>query len=314
MGNVTADSNLAIQTLGITRKFGASTVVDRVDLNIRKGEIFSLLGPNGAGKTTMIRMLSCLLSPTSGTASIMGMDIMKEPQSVKQVINVSPQETAIAGHLNIMENMMLIGGCYGLSRSENRSRAEELIRLAGFQDRMKDQVRKLSGGMQRRLSIAMALISDPQVLFLDEPTLGLDPQSRRELWKQIENLKGKKTILLTTHYLEEADALSDRIAIIKNGKLIAEGTSGELKRSLHGLQTMTIRSAQVTQSCIEGLRSKYQEVNLIEGGLEIKSPSIVFDETVDYIRLKGTKIDWLTMNEVSLDDVFLTLTEEEVKK
>jgi ABC-2 type transport system ATP-binding protein len=314
MVNMNSDFSLAIQTFGITRKFGASTVVDRIDLNIRKGEIFSLLGPNGAGKTTMIRMLSCLLSPTSGTASIMGKDIMKEPQSVKQVINVSPQETAIAGHLNIMENMMLIGGCFGLSRSENKSRAEELIRLAGLQDRMKDQARKLSGGMQRRLSIAMALISDPQVLFLDEPTLGLDPQSRRELWKQIENLKGKKTILLTTHYLEEADALSDRIAIIKNGKLIVEGTSEELKRGLHGLQTMTIRSAQVTPSCIEGLKSKYQEANLIEGGLEIKSPSIVFDETVDYIRSEGTKIDWLTMNEVSLDDVFLTLTEEEVKK
>jgi len=183
----------AIQTFGLTKKFGNLTAVDGINLSIKNGELFALLGPNGAGKTTAIKMLCCLLKPTDGSAAVMGHDVQSESQAVKEVIGISPQETAIAGHLNAWENLALICGIYGLSGEETKKRSEELLKLMGLTKRAGDQVRKFSGGMQRRLSIAMALVSDPQVLFLDEPTLGLDPQARRSMWEQIEELKGKKT-------------------------------------------------------------------------------------------------------------------------
>jgi len=211
-------NRFAIQTFSLSRKFGDLVAVDGIDLSIKEGELFSLLGPNGAGKTTAIKMLCCLLRPSSGTATVLGRDIHEDPMAVKQIIDVSPQETAIAEHLNAWENLRLIGGIRGLTKEEVKKRSEELLEMVGLAKRAKEQVRKFSGGMKRRLSIAMALVSDPQVLFLDEPTLGLDPQSRRGIWEHIVELKGKKTILLTTHYLEEADALADRIAIIDEGR------------------------------------------------------------------------------------------------
>jgi ABC-2 type transport system ATP-binding protein len=209
----TSDNRFAIQTFSLSRKFGDLVAVNSIDLSIKEGELFSLLGPNGAGKTTAIKMLCCLLRPSSGTATIMGHDINEDPMAVKRIIDVSPQETAIAEHLNAWENLSLIGGIRGLMKEEVKKRSADLLEMVGLTKRAKEQVRKFSGGMKRRLSIAMALVSDPQVLFLDEPTLGLDPQSRRGIWEHIAELKGKKTILLTTHYLEEADALADRIAI-----------------------------------------------------------------------------------------------------
>ena len=209
-----SNNRFAIQTFSLSRKFGDLVAVDNIDLSIKKGELFSLLGPNGAGKTTAIKMLCCLLKPSSGTATVMGHDINEDPMAVKQIIDISPQETAIAEHLNARENLSLIGGIRGLAKTEVRKSSENLLEMVGLTKRAKEQVRKFSGGMKRRLSIAMALVADPQVLFLDEPTLGLDPQSRRGIWEHIAELKGKKTILLTTHYLEEADALADRIAII----------------------------------------------------------------------------------------------------
>lgn len=310
----TNENDFAIQIFSITKKFGDLIAVDNVDLSIKKGEMFSLLGPNGAGKTTTIKMLCCLLMPTDGTATIMGYDIKKDPLAVKGIIDVSPQETAIAGHLNAWENLTLMGGVHGLSKEETKKRAEELLELVGLTKRAKEQVKKFSGGMQRRLSIAMALISDPQVLFLDEPTLGLDPQARRAMWERIEELKGKKTILLTTHYLEEADALADRIAIIDQGKIIALGTPHELKNNICGMQTMMVKSKNLSPDSIAGLREMCPEVREIEGGVEIKAKELIFEEIVDYIRSKGAKIEWISMKEPSLDDVFLKLTGKEVKK
>ena len=196
----------AIQTFNLTKKFGNRTAVNSINLAIQRGKIFALLGPNGAGKTTTIKMLCCLLKPTAGKAVVMGYDIEKEQLSVKQIINISPQETAVARNLTIMENLLLMGGVYGINKHETKTKAQELIELFGLSSRTKELAKKLSGGMQRRLNLAMALITNPQVLFLDEPTLGLDPQARKTVWIQIEKLKGNTTIFLTTYYLEEADA------------------------------------------------------------------------------------------------------------
>ena len=278
-------NHFAIQTFNITRKFGNLISVDGVDLSVKEGELFSLLGPNGAGKTTTIKMLCCLLRPSSGTATIMGHDIQKDPISVKKVIDISPQETAIAEHLTARENLILMGGIHGLEREEVKKRAEELLEMMGLTNRAKEQVKKYSGGMKRRLSIAMALVSDPQVLFLDEPTLGLDPQSRRSIWEHIAELKEKKTIVLTTHYLEEADALADRIAIIDEGKIIVLGTPRELKDSISNMQVMVVKAKNLTNAAIKGLREIYSEVKEIENGIEIKAKEVNFSEVVDYIRV-----------------------------
>jgi ABC-2 type transport system ATP-binding protein len=221
----------AIQTIDLTKKFKNRTAVDALNLSIEKGELFALLGLNGAGKTTTIRMLCCLLAPTSGDAVLLGDSIVKNPTAVKQKANVSPQETAVAPNLSVRENLELIAGIYGSSRSEARSRADETIQAFGLSERTKDKAKNLSGGMQRRLSIAMALISNPEILFLDEPTLGLDVRARRELWKVLTDLKGKITVILTTHYLEEAEALSDRIGIMHEGRLRALGTAEQLKET-----------------------------------------------------------------------------------
>ena len=314
MTESTKGSGLAIRTLSISRKFGNLVAVDGVDLSVKEGELFSLLGPNAAGKTTTIKMLCCLLRPSSGTATIMGHDIQKDPIAVKKAIDVSPQETAIAEHLNAWENLSLMGGIHGLGKEEVKKRSEELLEMMGLTNRAKDQVRKYSGGMKRRLSIAMALVSEPQVLFLDEPTLGLDPQSRRSIWEHIEELKGKKTVVLTTHYLEEADALADRIAIIDEGKIIALGTPRELKDSISDMQVMVVKAKNLTKDAIEGLREIYPEVREIEEGIEIKAKEVNFSEVVDYLRPRGVIIESTSLKEVTLDDVFLHLTGKELRE
>jgi ABC-2 type transport system ATP-binding protein len=220
----------AIQTINLTKKFKNRTAVEALNLSIEKGELFALLGLNGAGKTTTIKMLCCLLSPTEGDAELLGDSIVEQPAAVKQKINISPQETAVAPNLTVKENLELIARIYGSTRSEARSKAEESMRSFGLSDRSKEKAKTLSGGLQRRLSVAMALISNPEIVFLDEPTLGLDVVARRELWKIMRDLKGRVTMVLTTHYLEEAEALSDRIGIMHDGRLKALGTAEELKQ------------------------------------------------------------------------------------
>lgn len=220
--------NDAIIIQNLTKKYGDKTVVDGLTLNVREGELFSLLGVNGAGKTTTIKMLSCLSVPTGGDALMLGDSIIGEPQKVKAKTNVSPQETAVARNLTVLENLEFAAGIYGATSEEAKAAARKQIKDFSLEDVEKKRAKTLSGGYARRLSIAMALISDPQILFLDEPTLGLDVLARRELWKVIEGLKGKVTVILTTHYMEEAEALSDRIGIMENGKLRAVGTAQEL--------------------------------------------------------------------------------------
>ena len=219
----------AIQTAALTKRYGKLTAVDGLDLNVGQGELFSLLGVNGAGKTTTIKMLTCLTRPTEGDALVGGFSITKEPGRVKALIGVSPQETAVAPNLSVRENLELICGIHGFSREKTKSKIEELTHQFALEEVLTRRAGKLSGGWQRRVSIAMALIGEPQILFLDEPTLGLDVIARHELWDAIRSLKGRVTIILTTHYMEEAEALSDRIGIMKSGRLLAVGTAEELK-------------------------------------------------------------------------------------
>ena len=218
----------AIKTVGLVKRYKNITAVDKLDLEIRKGELFSLLGVNGAGKTTTIKMLSCLTAPTDGDAFVGGYSVTKESEQVKRLIGVSPQETAVAPNLSVKENLELICGIHGFSKEKMQAKIRELSVIFGLDAVLQRKAGKLSGGYARRVSIAMALISEPQILFLDEPTLGLDVIARSELWETVRSLKGKITIILTTHYMEEAEALSDRIGIMKNGKLLAEGTVEEL--------------------------------------------------------------------------------------
>lgn len=219
----------AIKTIALTKKYKDTTAVDRIDLHIWEGELVSLLGVNGAGKTTTIKMLSCLTQPTSGDAFVNGKSICREAAAVKAIIAVSPQETAVAPGLSVCENLALICGVHGLKKDKRDAKIAELSQLLGLEAVLKKKAGKLSGGWQRRLSIAMALVSEPKILFLDEPTLGLDVLARSELWDILRGLKGKVTIILTTHYMEEAEALSDRIAIMKDGQLLICGTADQIK-------------------------------------------------------------------------------------
>ena len=219
----------AIKTTELVKRYKDIIAVDKLNLEIRQGELFSLLGVNGAGKTTAIKMLSCLTPPTDGDAVVGGYSITKESKQVKRLIGVSPQETAVAPGLSVKENLELICGIHGFSKEKTQAKITELCNRFGLDTVLQRKAGKLSGGWQRRVSIAMALISEPEILFLDEPTLGLDVIARHELWETIRSLKGKVTIILTTHYMEEAEALSDRIGIMKSGRLLATGTATELK-------------------------------------------------------------------------------------
>ena len=215
-----------IETFELTKEFKNKVAVNKLNLNIKKGELFSLLGTNGAGKTTTIKMLTTLIEPTSGNIKISGLDSKVNKQKIRERINVSPQETAIALNLSVKENLEFMAGVYQIENSKER--INELINMFNLNEVLNKKAKTLSGGWQRRVSIAISLINNPQILFLDEPTLGLDVIARKELWNIIEKLKGKITIILTTHYMEEAENLSDRIGIMANGNLVDVGTVKEL--------------------------------------------------------------------------------------
>ena len=221
----------AIRIENLTKKYRDLVAVDNLSLTVHKGELFSLLGVNGAGKTTTIKMLSCLTQPTSGDAFLNGKSICRDTATVKSMIAVSPQETAVAPGLSVRENLELMCGVYGFTREKQSVKIAELTELLGLQAVSKKKAGKLSGGWQRRLSIAMALISEPEILFLDEPTLGLDVLARSDLWDLIRSLKGKVTIILTTHYMEEAESLSDRIGIMKDGNLLICDTAEQIRKA-----------------------------------------------------------------------------------
>jgi len=306
-------NNIAIETRDLTRAFGNLVAVDKINLKINKGELFAFLGPNGAGKTTTINMLSCLLKPTAGTASIYGFDINKEPYEIKSIIGISPQETSISEWLNPIENLMLMGRIHGLSSSEARNRALELTKTMGLSQRSKDIVKKFSGGMKRRLSIMMALIHNPEVIILDEPTLGLDPQARRAMWDFISKLKGSKTILLTTHYMEEADYLADRIGIIDDGKIVALGTSRDLKIGMVKKQTLIISAWNITNKVMASLRKIHKDALLEGNTIKISGEHLDLKEIVNRLSDDGAVVRSAYVKEPTLEDVFLDITGKELR-
>ncbi len=219
----------AIETKNLSKHYRDTVAVKDLSFTVRDGELFALLGVNGAGKTTTVKMLSCLATPTKGDAFIYGKSIRDESAAVKEMIALSPQETAVAPLLTVRENLMLLAGLSGFPKEKQMKKTDELLSALSLTDVENKRASKLSGGYQRRLSIAMALIAEPKLLFLDEPTLGLDVIARSELWDLIRSLKGKTTVILTTHYMEEAEALSDRIGIMKDGVLLTVGTAEEIK-------------------------------------------------------------------------------------
>jgi len=310
---ITPDPNCAIQTMNLTRTFGGLTAVDSVVFDIKKGELFALLGPNGAGKTTVINMLCCLLKPSSGTAHVLGHDIVKEPYEVKKLLGISPQESTISGRLSPLENLKLIARLHGLPEAKAHKWAGLMLETMGLSERAKDQVRRLSGGMKRRLSIAMALIHDPPVLVLDEPTLGLDPQSRRVLWDYIKRLKGEKTILLTTHYMEEADYLADRVGIIDHGQIVSLGSATELKTRLLDVHTIVVKGWNLTHNVIAALQQRYKSVTLEGGTLSISDRHLDFHSVVEQLRLEGANVRAAYFKEPTLEDVFLKVTGKELR-
>ena len=240
----------SIKTNALTKRYKDVIAVDNLNLQIEQGELFSLLGVNGAGKTTTIKMLSCLIKPTSGDALVGGNSITNDALCVKGMIGVSPQETAVAPNLSVEENLKLICGIFGFTKEETHKKVENIAKQFNLLSILGKKAGELSGGWQRRVSIAMALISEPSVLFLDEPTLGLDVIARHELWDMIRELKGTVTIILTTHYMEEAQALSDRIGIMKEGKLLVTGTARELMEmaSAEKFEDAFVRIVRGTQS------------------------------------------------------------------
>ncbi|MGM9637827.1 MAG: ABC transporter ATP-binding protein [Eubacteriales bacterium] len=221
----------AIEIRGLTKKYRDVVAVDHLNLNIRQGELFALLGVNGAGKTTTIKMLSCLTKPDEGDALLCGKSILRESAQIKKFLAVSPQETAVAPNLSVRENLMLMAGLHGFSKADSIRKTAEISEQLELNPILDKGAKKLSGGWQRRLSIGMALISDPKILFLDEPTLGLDVIARSELWDFIRSLKGSVTIILTTHYMEEAESLSDRVGIMRNGRLLTVGTPNDIRNA-----------------------------------------------------------------------------------
>lgn len=307
------DPACAIQTYNLTRTFGNLVAVNGLSFDIKKGELFALLGPNGAGKTTAISMLCCLLKPTGGTAHVFGHDIVKEPYEVKKLLGVSPQETTISGRLTPLENLKLIAHLQGLSEAKAHKWSQLLLETMGLSERARDQVRHFSGGMKRRLSIAMALIHDPQILVLDEPTLGLDPQSRRAVWEYIERLKGEKTILLTTHYMEEADYLADRVGIINQGRIASLGSASELKTLLLDTHTIIVKGWNITNSVITALQRNYQEVKLDGGTLSISDHRLDFHDIMDQLHREGANVRAAYFKEPTLEDVFLKITGKELR-
>jgi ABC-2 type transport system ATP-binding protein len=301
-----------IQTIDLTRRFGALTAVDRLNISVDHGEIFGLLGPNGAGKTTTISMLCTILRPTSGTAKINGFDIIKQANQVRKSIGIVFQDPSVDDRLTGRENLFLHANLYDVPTSEQKTRIDKVLKLVELEDRADDILRTYSGGMRRRLEIARGLIHYPKVLFLDEPTLGLDPQTRDHIWTYIKELKETHdiTIVLTTHYMEEADKLSDRVAIIDYGKIVASDTPAQLKKTLQGdVITITTKNPEkLSKVLTEKLNVQKTRVIGNKLGLTVHNGSELLPRIVETAEENKMKVEAVVLREPSLEDVFLHYT------
>lgn len=310
----------AVEARGLVKTFGDNRAVDGVDLNVRAGAIYGVLGPNGAGKTTTIRMLATLLRPDAGSARIFGYDVVKEPQIVRQLIGVTGQYASVDESLSATENLVIFSRLLGLGRKEARSKAAELLEEFGLAEAAKRPLKNFSGGMRRRLDLAASLIAQPPLIFLDEPTTGLDPRTRNQMWDTIRRLvKSGSTVLLTTQYLQEADELADRIAVIDHGRVIAEGTVNELKESvgtssLH-LNIQNSQNIQDARLIVERVLRVQSAVSA--GGGKITAPMADADRVTDLLialREAGIQLAEFSVQKPTLDEVFLTLTGHSVEK
>jgi ABC-2 type transport system ATP-binding protein len=309
------NSEWALEAKGLVKSFGDNRAVDGVDLYVKPGTIYGVLGPNGAGKTTTIRMIATLLKADAGTARIFGHDVVKEPQIVRQLIGVTGQYASVDESLSATENLMIFSRLLGLSRSEAKRKSADLLEEFGLTDAAKRPLKNFSGGMRRRLDLAASLIARPPLLFLDEPTTGLDPRTRNQMWDTIRKLvKSGSTVLLTTQYLQEADELADRVAVIDHGKVVAEGTVDELKGSI-GTSSLHVsiqdaRHLQHARQLVERILDVRSAVSA-EGG-KITAPLGNINLVTDLLmalRESGIELAGMSVQKPSLDEVFLTLTD-----
>lgn len=306
----------AIETFNLTKDFNGLRAVNNVSLQINQGEIFGLLGPNGAGKTTLISMLCTILKPTSGTAKVNGFDIIKEKDQVRKSIGIVFQDPSLEDRLTARENLEMHAGLYGVPKAERKKRIDEVLELVGLADRQHEIVRKFSGGMKRRLEIARGLIHYPKVLFLDEPTLGLDPQTREHIWDYIKKLAEKEniTILLTTHYMEEADFLCNRVAIIDKGEIKVLGSPEELKKSLEGdAITLEVENVENLDKIKEFEEVKNFHVLEKKIHITVKDGEKFAPKLLSFAEKEGIKVNSISMRRPTLEDVFLHYTGREIR-
>ncbi len=308
------ESTLAVSAHGLVKDFGDMRAVDGIDLEVRRGEVFGVLGPNGAGKTTMLNMLATLLPIDAGEARIFGHDVRREGHRVRTLIGVTGQYASVDENLTASENLMLFGRLLGLSRADARSRGERLLEQFDLTEAARKPINQFSGGMRRRLDLAVSLITRPPLIFLDEPTTGLDPRTRGQMWATIRELVAEGcTVLLTTQYLDEADQLADRIAVIDRGVKVAEGTSDELKSSVgrNTLQLTLADSADLDRAASEATRLLGEEPTPTPESRRLNVALQRSDQAVDVLlalRDRGIDIESLTVQKPSLDEVFLALT------
>jgi ABC-2 type transport system ATP-binding protein len=305
----------AISTRALSKRYGDLTALDGLDLEVQQGTIFGLLGPNGAGKTTLIRILTTLMRPTSGEAFLEGLDIQTQGMGIRRLIGVVPQENSLDRYLTARENLELHARLHGMEAGLYRKRIDEVLELFGLSGRQKDSPETFSGGMQRRLVVARALLHQPRLLFLDEPTTGLDPQSRHAVWDYVKSLAGSMTIFLTTHYLEEAEQLCEKVAIMDHGKLIALGSTSELKSSLIGGAVYEIEfggdpttpAALLSGlSCIRTLNIAGQTATIELDHWECLSAVVS--------ALAGSEVHRISLQERTLEEVFISLTGKGVRE
>jgi ABC-2 type transport system ATP-binding protein len=315
----------AIEVSGITKKYGTITAVDNVSFDVMEGEFFGFLGPNGAGKTTLIRMLTTLLKPTNGYATVACCDVAKEPEKVRREIGVVPQAMTSDLDLTGYENMDIYGRFYGISSKERKERIHNLLEMVGLTTRAKDLVAAYSGGMRRRLEVARVLVHRPKILFLDEPTIGLDPQSRHVVWDFLRKLieGDKMTVFLTTHYMEEAEALCNRVAIIDSGKIIVIGSPAELKAQIPGNDIISLSFDNLSEDIVDRIKTLTFVHNIQSEDNNIRiyvdNGAMNLPQLIEEVKSFGGKVLSATIHEQSLEDVFIhhtgkSIREEEIRK
>jgi ABC-2 type transport system ATP-binding protein len=303
--------DVALQTRGLTRRFGGLVAVDSLDLEVRQGEVFGFLGPNGAGKTTAIRMMTGLLAPTAGSVEVFGRDVAKDPESMRRQVGVCPQENVLWMDLTCMENLVFLGDMYGLPRDLGRARAASLLARVGLADKAKARAEALSGGMKRRLTIASALVHDPALVVLDEPEAGLDPQARVVVREFIRELRGQKTVILTTHNMDEAERLADRIGVVDRGRLIALDSAARLKGTVGEGDVLELRVAEDPAP----LAARLQALGV--GAVQVAGQEVLvrgldlarrFPQVMAEVERAGVKVEDVRWRQNTLEDVFISLT------